>query len=84
MRTAWPPETLSGKIANVDPERKLVMVKSPDGTFYDMVVTAKTRIKSGDRAVTLEDLTQDMNRSVSVKYTPERRGDMANSIRIGG
>lgn len=82
MRSAWPPETLSGKIAKVDPERKQVIVQSPDGTFYDMVVTAKTRIKLGDRALTLKDLTQDMNKGVSVNFTPERRGDVAKSIRM--
>ena len=84
MRTAWPPETLSGKIANVDPNQKLVILKTPDGTFFDMVVTAKTRIKSGDQAVTLKDLTQDVNKTISVRFTPERRGDVANTIRING
>jgi hypothetical protein len=84
MRSAWPPETLSGKIAMVDPNRKLAVVKTPDGVTYDMVVTAKTRIESGAQAVALKDLTLDLNKPVSVKFTPERRGDVARSIRIAG
>ena len=53
MRNAWAPETLEGKIAMVDPARKLVVVETPNGVPFDMVVTAKTRIDLGNRAVTL-------------------------------
>jgi hypothetical protein len=84
MRSAWPPEALSGKIAMVDPDRKLAVVQTPDGVSYDMVVTARTRIKSGDRAIALKDLTQDLNQNVSVRFTPERRGDVAKAIQIVG
>ncbi|MGO9257206.1 MAG: hypothetical protein ACLQU1_13010 [Bryobacteraceae bacterium] len=84
IRSAWPPETLSGKISMVDPDRKMVVVETPDGIPFDMVLTARTRIKSGDRAITLKELTGDMNKAVSVKFTPERRGDVARSIEIGG
>jgi len=84
MRKAWPPEAVSGKITMVEPERKLVVVETSDGVPYDVVVTAKTRIKSGDQAVTLKDLTQDMNKTVTVRLVPERRGDVAQSIRISG
>jgi hypothetical protein len=84
VRSVWRPETLSGKIAMVDPARKLVVVTAPDGTPFDMVLTSKTRIKSGDQAITLNQLSGDKDQSVSVRFTPERRGDVARSIRIGG
>ncbi|MBZ5619168.1 MAG: hypothetical protein LAQ69_10675 [Acidobacteriia bacterium] len=84
MRSAWPPETISGKITLVNPDQKLVVVEPPSGVPFDMVVTAKTLIKSGDQVVTLNDLTQDVNKTVSVRFTPERRGDVAKSIQIGG
>lgn len=32
----------------------------------------------------LKGLTQDMNKGISVNFTPERRGDVAKSIRISG
>ena len=83
-RSAWPPDTLSGKISMVDPDRKLVVVETPDGIPFDLVLTTRTRIKSGDRAITLKDLTGDTNKTVSVKFIPERRGDVARSIEIGG
>lgn len=84
VRSAWRPETLSGTIAMVDPARKLVVVTTPDGTPFDMVLTSGTRIKSGDQAITLNQLTGDTDKSVSVRFTPERRGDVARSIQIGG
>jgi hypothetical protein len=84
VRSAWRPETLSGKIAMVDPARKIVVVETPDGTPFDMVLTGKTRIKSGDQAITPNQLTGDKDKSVSVRFVPERRGDVARSIQIGG
>lgn len=84
MRAAWPPETISGKIALVDPERKLVVIQSPEGVPYDLDVTARTQIKSGDRSIVFKDLMQDVNKGVTVKMVPEHRGDIAESIRISG
>jgi hypothetical protein len=84
LPSAWAPETLSGTILTVDPNKNLVVVKTSDGVPFDMDITAKTRIKSGDRTMALKDLTQDVNKQVSVNFVPERRGDVARTIRIGG
>jgi hypothetical protein len=84
MRSAWAPETLSGKIAMVDPAQNLMVVELPNGVPFDMVVASKTRIKSGNQALTLKEPTQDSNKTVSVRFIPERRGDVAKSIQIGG
>ncbi len=84
MRNAWPPEALSGKITIVDPAQKLVVVETPNGVPFDMVVTSKTRIKSGNQALTLKELTQDSNKTASIKFIPARRGDVAKSIQIRG
>ena len=84
VRGNWPSEVLSGKITNVDPDRKLVVVQTPDGVPFDMYVTGKTLIKSGDQTIALKDLTRDRNQGVSVKFIPERRGDVAESIRLNG
>ena len=84
MRTAWKPETLTGKITNVDPDRNLVIVETNDGVPFDMLVTPNTRIKSGDRGLDLKELKRDMNQNVSVTFTPERRGDVATFIQITG
>lgn len=83
-RTAWRPETFSAKIDMVDPAKRLVVLKTPDQVTYDIVVTAATKIESGSQPLTLKDLSQDKNRNVSVNFTPERRGDVARSIQIGG
>jgi len=83
MRNAWRPETLSGQIAIVDPAQKLMVVQT-NGVPFDMVVTPKTRIESGGQNLTLKDLARDKTQTVSVKFVPERRGDVATSIRIAG
>lgn len=80
----WPRETVAGKIMMVDPDQKLLIVRTPDGVPFDMVVTARTRIRSGNQALTLNDLSQDVNKSISVTFRPEGRGDVARSIQING
>lgn len=84
IRSAWSPEILSGKITMVDPNQKLMVMQTPDGVAFDMVVTPHTRMRLGDHATTLKDLTQDVNKPISVRFIPERRGDVAESIQIGG
>ncbi len=84
MRAAWPPETLSGKISMVDPAQKLVVIQTPDGTPYDIIVTGRTRIESGDQRVGVQDLSGYTNKTVSVRFTPESRGDVASSMNLGG
>jgi hypothetical protein len=79
---AWPPETLSGTITSVDPHEKVVVVKGPDGVPFDMVVIRKTQIRSGDQKLTIADLAQYQNKSASVRFVPERRGDVAESVQI--
>jgi hypothetical protein len=82
MRTAWPPETLSGKIDKVVPGSREIVVKDAGGVPFDLKVPRGTRILNGGRAIALKDLQRDQ--SVSVRFVPERRGDVARSIRIGG
>jgi predicted transcriptional regulator len=77
-------ETLSGVIANVYPGQDLVIVKDSGGVPFDIVVTPNTRIMSGNRTLNMKDLKQDQNKDVSVKFVPERRGDVARSIQLGG
>jgi hypothetical protein len=84
VRSEWPSETLSGKIAMVDPGQRLVVIQTQDGVTYDLDVNAKTQIHSGDQSIALKDLTRDLNKSASVKIIPERRGDVAEVIQIKG
>jgi len=84
VRRAWASEVISGKVTMVDPQQKLVVIEDSDGVPFDMVVTRKTHIESGSEAVSLRDLNQYQNKNVSIRFVPERRGDVAESIRIGG
>ena len=80
----WAPETLSGTIMMVDPAQHLLVIKTPDGVPYDMVVTPRTMIESGSQSVKLRDLSSDVNQNVSVRFRPEGRGDIARSIQLNG
>ena len=81
-RAAWRPETLSGKISMVDPARRLVVIQDSNGVPFDMVVKRSTQIKSANGTLKLTDLNSDMNRDASIKFVPERRGDVAETIRV--
>lgn len=81
---SWPAETLSGKIMTVDPSTGLVVVKTPDGVPFDFDITSHTRIDTSKGKVTLKDLQTDLNKGVSVKFVPEAKGDIAQSIQING
>ncbi len=80
VQAAWPPETLSGKIISV--ANNMVVVKTSDGIPFDFDLTRHTQIKAGDHSVAIRDLTADVNKDVSVKFIPEGRGDVAESIHI--
>jgi hypothetical protein len=84
VRNVWPPETISGTIASVDPDTKLVIIETQDGVPFDMILTPATRIQSGGQRLKRSDLSQDINKNVSIRFVPERRGDVAQSIRIIG
>jgi len=80
----WPSESISGTIMIVKPSENLVVVQTSDGVPFDMVITPRTRIQSGDQSVTLNNLSQDINKNISVRFTPEGRGDVARSIQVTG
>jgi hypothetical protein len=78
----WPAETLSGKITMVDPARRLVVVQDSSGVPFDMVVGRSTHIKSANGMLSLNALKTDLNRSVTIKFVPESRGDVAKAINV--
>jgi hypothetical protein len=84
IRNAWPPETLSGKIMTVVPGKKLVIVQDAAGVPFDMRVTGATRIEAGKQPVKLDSLEADRGKQVSVRFIPERSGDIAQSIQVAG
>lgn len=81
-RSAWAPETLSGTIMKVDAAKDLVIVKGPDNVPFDIKVGRGTRILSGQQPLKLASLGPDVNRQVTVRFTPKRSGDIARVIQI--
>jgi hypothetical protein len=83
-RQAWPAETLSGTISMVDPSQHILVVTDHNGVPFDIVVGRSTRIESGHQRLTLSELSPDINQSVTVRYVPERRGDIARTVNLNG
>ena len=77
-------ETLSGTVLMVDPGRKLLVVKGADGVPFDLHLTSSTRIQSGRQRLTIRDLSQDKQKTVSVRFVPARNGDIASSVDLKG
>jgi hypothetical protein len=76
-----PAETLSGRISMVDEAKKLLIVTDANGTPFDFVVTPSTRILSQKETLALQKLSSgDM---VSIRFLPERKGDIAEKIVVG-
>jgi hypothetical protein len=82
LHRTWHPETLSGKITMVDPALKLVVLQDPSGVPFDIVVNRSTHIKSANGSLSLKDLSSDVNRDASIKFIPESRGDIAETINV--
>jgi hypothetical protein len=76
------PETLSGTIALVKSDDKLLVVTSSAGVPYDFKVTGATKIKIGDKKGKLDDLAGSTNKQASVAYLPTRTGNVARSIDV--
>lgn len=83
-QAGYAPETLTGTVMMVNPHLNLLVIKGQGNVPYDMTVTPGTRIRSGDRTLSLPELNSDMNRPVSVTFVPTNSGDMARIIQIKG
>jgi hypothetical protein len=82
VRSVWPAETLSGSIVRYIPAKDLLIVKGPDGVPFDMVVNRATRVETGNQRVMLNQLSQKNGVNVSVRFVPERSGDVARTIQL--
>ena len=82
-RAAWAAQNLTGTIAIVDPAKRLLVVQTAGGIPYDLDVTRQTQIRSGAQRLSLDNLKQDVNQTVTVRFVPQRRGDVASRIRLG-
>jgi len=74
-------ETLSGTIASVDAEKKLVVVTGSNGVPYNFTVSGSTKITVGGSKAKLSDL--QTGKQASVSFVPaKKRGNLAKSIDV--
>ena len=82
-RSASETEVMYGKIAMVDTQNHVVVVKDDSsGIPFDLEIKPDTEILSGDNHVALDQLKDDISRDVTVEFLSERSGDVARSIRV--
>lgn len=81
-RMQWRAENLSGQIDIVDPAHNLVIMKDSNGTTFDFVVNRGTRIVQNGTKLTLADLASKTNDPITVHFIPERKGDIAATIKL--
>jgi hypothetical protein len=81
-RNQWPAENLSGQIDMVDPAHNLVIMKDSSGTTFDFVVIHGTRIMQNGAKLNLADLASRTNQPITVHFIPERKGDVAATIKL--
>ncbi len=77
-----PAETLSGSIMMVQPEKKILIVKSAAGVPYNFLVTPTTRITAQNQRLKLADLASRQDQRVTVRFVPTRRGNIARSVEL--
>ena len=66
--SAWPPESLTGTIVSVDPNKQIVVVKHAGGVPFDMILNRSTRIKAGQRELKPGDLRSEVNKNDGQQY----------------
>ena len=64
------------------PKKGLVVVRDSQGVPYDFEVGHSTRIVAGNEPLKLADLASRTSSSVSIRFIPERKGDVAESIKL--
>jgi hypothetical protein len=77
-----PPETLIGTITMVEPSKNLIVVRDKNGTLFNFVTRRSTRIVADDRRLTVTDLSASLEKTVSIRFVPARRGNLAQLIEL--
>lgn len=78
------PESMSGTIQMVVADQNLLVVSGPNDVPYDLKITPKTVIVVGDKAGTLETLSGQIGKQVSVGFVPQRDGNFATRVEVAG
>jgi hypothetical protein len=78
-----PAEVLSGTIALLDTQQKLLAIRTSAGVTYSFSITPSTRIMSGSQRIDLAQLAASEHKPATVKFVPTRNGNVAKSIDIG-
>lgn len=78
-------QSLSGTVAMVEAQQKVVVVTDSNGTPFNFMVGKGTKIEVNGKKGTLDDLGGQSNQQVSVKYRDRLdKGLTAVSIEVGG
>jgi hypothetical protein len=77
-------ESISGKIQMVIPDQNLVVLSGPNGVPYDLKITPRTVIVVGEKRGTIESLGDQIGKTASVGFVPQRDGNYADRVEVTG
>lgn len=76
------PESLSGTVQMVVAGQNLLVVKGPNGVPYDLKVTPKTLVVVNEKRGTIESLSDQIGKAVTIAFVPQRDGDFATRVEV--
>lgn len=77
-------ESISGKIQMVVPDQNLVVISGPNSVPYDLKITPKTVIVVGEKRGTIQSLGDQIGKTASVGFVPQRDGNYADRVEVTG
>jgi hypothetical protein len=77
-------ESLTGTLQMVVADQDVIVVTGPNNVPYDLKITPKTVIVVGEKRGTIETLSNEVGKPVSVGFVPQRDGNYANRLEVAG
>lgn len=74
------PENITGTLTIVDPDQRVIYVKSADGIVYDFRIVESTKIAADGAKISFEDLSAQIGKSIEVVFRPLKIGNVAQSV----
>lgn len=79
-----PKESLTGTISIVDTTQGLLIVTGSNGVPYNFHVTRRTQIMVGGQKAAMDDLSNQVNKQVTIEFVPRTGGNFASSVEVSG
>jgi hypothetical protein len=75
-------EKISGTLFLVDASQDQIFVKGSDNTPYAFKITKRTKIEMNNQKVALADLSQQVQKPVTITFVPKSEGNFAQHVQV--